>query len=236
MAKQVPKTKPFTKMIKKSNMFKKIGRLVDKTRSKLNPKSPPPPSKLPPTATLIGLPRELRQQILLSTYKGPYTGHMADLDPNRFIDHFLLREQHIKSWTNTLRLMHPIICSDMDWVERQWLKRLKEIQYDMECEMHYVWANILWKDQWDLTPEQIVWAQTYRREYIELGVRAEKMAWESRHGVLKWIRKCWGLRRWIGVDDRSREVEKHTWCYLKLAWEVMIGDEDESAISSTSSF
>ncbi|TLD37402.1 hypothetical protein E2P81_ATG04214 [Venturia nashicola] len=189
--------------------------------------------KLP--ATLMTIPRELRQQILFSTYELDDPINSKALHSNRFHDYMQLRAQHIRIWALKLRKIHPEINLDMDFVQKAWELQLHKIQAQMTDEFNYVWDNILFEPYTQLTMDQILSCQTYRKMFVEMGVLADKLWWEANHPVLKYLRRIPGLRRHIGVDTRTRMVWRHLDTYICVAWHIMnvIYDDSLSYSSST---
>lgn len=201
-------------------MFQKLRHIANKAR----PKPKLKPQALPSATTLMTLPLELRQLILLHTYSD-----LEFLNQNRYIDGMLMRRKHLESWILALRKVHPEIDAEMDFVAEIWRGYLKEVQDNMRAEFQYIWKNLIWKDEDDLTPQQVRWARDYRRQMMELGARVWRLSWDSKHPVLKRVRKILGLRRWIGFDDRAKMLWRHEWWFLEVAWVIMDGSIDNSS-------
>lgn len=87
--------------------------------------------------TLLSLPRELRQAILLQTYtQGPHHGSCIlafsqSLHQNKtgirtlVAIRLLCFRNDISRWANDLRQVHPSLAKDMDFVEKKWAVALK---------------------------------------------------------------------------------------------------------------
>lgn len=193
-------------------------------------------TELPPS--LMTLPRELRQQILLGTYDLDNYELFEPLHRNRFHDFMALRAQHLGAWTLNLRKVHPDIDLDMDFVTKTWEAQLHKIQDELTTEFNWVWDHVLFESYAEMTPRQIIWCQEYRRMFMELGCMSEKLWWESYHPVKKYLRRIPGLRSRVGVDTRSKTAYKYIHGYLDIAWYIMNGTPDEyySWTSDSSNF
>ncbi|QDS75573.1 hypothetical protein FKW77_005978 [Venturia effusa] len=187
--------------------------------------------------SLMTLPRELRQQILLDTYDLNNHRNLKPLHYNRFHDFMCLRAQHVEAWSLNLRKVHPEMDRDMDFVTKTWAAQLHKIQGQLTYEFNYVWKNVLFENHAGMTPRQIAWRQQYREMFAEMGFLAHKVYWEANHPVLKYVRKIPGLRRRLGVDTRERMVWKHLHGYLQVAWDI-VNDvpDDEDSWSDSSNF
>lgn len=206
--------------------YKKLRLVARKTRTKFRSIATGPTISLP--SKFMMLPIEIRQKILLQTYNCDYIGH------NSFIDFMLLRKQHIHNWSINLRKVHPDIDAEMGFVEQTWENRLTEIQDELWLEFNYVWNHLLFKENEDLTPQQIQWVMSYRRTFVELGARADRLLWEADHHVLKHVRRVPGLRRHIGVDERKKALERYEIMYLEIGWHVVNGGYGDTSSFSSS--
>lgn len=207
--------------------------IKSKAKKRGNELTEKPAIKLP--ATLMTLPRELRQQILFDTYDLDDPKNTKPLHSNPFHDFMSLRADHIRAWALKLRKVHPEIDLDMDFVNKAWEIQLHKIQAQMTDEFNYVWDNILFESYVELTHAQIIACQEYRKMFVEMGVLADKLWWEGNHPVMKYVRKIPGLRKRIGVDTRSRKVWRHMDTYVHVAWHVMNGIYEDSFWLNSSS-
>lgn len=100
------------------------------------PSNTPKPSQTRTSINFLTLPRELRQRILILTFRVPpvvkfdwYTmiARYPSLDPDFVIMKTMQRKRRrMRHWTRTLRKVHSVVAEDMGYVRRQWKKNLDD--------------------------------------------------------------------------------------------------------------
>lgn len=79
-------------------------------------------TKHPEDVPLLGLPREIRQQILIETFDFSVP---TILPGHNVFQKWKKVEGEVKQWSAKLRGVHPTITAELDFVETQWKQQLE---------------------------------------------------------------------------------------------------------------
>jgi hypothetical protein len=128
----------------------------------------------------MDLPRELRQSVLFYTYDKDTFLHQS-----LYIDHFFKREKYLGRWMLTLRLLHPSLAEDVQYVIEKMTQSYYNREDELKKEFRYLWDNF--DNLWAQEAKRPLMKMFYR-EMTEFGAKICSWEWEERHPVLKRLR------------------------------------------------
>lgn len=184
------------------------------------PKAKPASPTTKEPAHFLKLPRELRQSILLFTYNED-----TPLNTNRFIDHFLEREDFIKSHTKLLQSIHPALSGDVDYAKAKSQRSYNNKTDELKKEYQHA------RDTSRSTGHRgrVSWWLYYSENIEAFALRLQIIKWEAKHPIMKrfhWLETTRGTKSLHRILAPSHPASYNiltwrSWLYCADIWSLL---------------
>ncbi|QDS77447.1 hypothetical protein FKW77_006847 [Venturia effusa] len=146
------------------------------------------------TTNLLALPRELRQKLLLQTFSftsAPFRAYYR-ID---VIEGLIDRYHAMRTWSTSLRCVHSLLNTDIDFVIKQWQTGYRMLLDDITSAL--VGSGSCWLSKFDAAPVLSVDAVVV--EFSGVAVRPPVFGWDASSGrycvyegsVARWEKAGW---------------------------------------------